>query len=469
MANTLQLTDKIAVVLDLGTTKIRSVAAVLDDNNKVSQIIATEEVDSKGVKHGRVENYLVLAGVLKPMFNKLSNRVYNKFKAAIGDSFIGNTVEIKSVYIALGGKGILGKEQKEAYRLNNQFVDVPVVQKIEEDIRKRVENDKEIILDMINQGYNVDDDIKMEAVGCRASNVEGRFCVVTAEKEIKEDIEKTLSSINIQLAGYSLLPFALADIMLSDADKEVGATLIDLGASSTSIAIYRDNVRRHVRVLPFGSKLITKDIKKVCGLTTEAAEKVKKNIGCAYPEGLKENVIVTVAGTDVKIQSVELASIIEARLEELMSYLLGEMNKVSALTSSKKIILTGRGSRLDKVCDKFTNEFGLDTELGKIKDVCYEKYSPYFTSLDSINGNTDKTARKMNDFAACLGVLESCVLDSCVFVGRKGAADVKTGKKAEGNEKKGGGFIAKITNLFTAVGDTATDIIEGSVKKTEVK
>ena len=40
MANTLQLTDKIAVVLDLGTTKIRSVAAVIDDNHKVTQIIA---------------------------------------------------------------------------------------------------------------------------------------------------------------------------------------------------------------------------------------------------------------------------------------------------------------------------------------------------------------------------------------------------------------------------------------------
>ena len=465
MANTLQLTDKIAVVLDLGTTKIRSVAAVLDDNNKVSQIVATEEVDSKGVKHGRVENYLVLAGVLKPMFNRLSNRIYNKFKAAIGDSFIGNTVEIKSVYIALGGKGISGKEQKESYRLNNQFVDVPVVQKIEEDIRKRVENDKEIILDMINQGYNVDDDIKMEAVGCRASNVEGRFCVVTAEKEIKEDIEKTLSSIDIQLAGYSLLPFALADVMLSDADKEVGATLIDLGASSTSIAIYRDNVRRHVRVLPFGGKIITKDIKKVCGLTTETAEKVKKKIGCAYPEGLKENVILTVAGTDVKIQSVELASIIEARLEELMSYLLGEMNKVSALTSSKKIILTGRGSRLDKVCDKFTNEFGLDTEIGKIKDVCYEKYSPYFTSLDSVNGNPDKTARKMNEFAACLGVFESCALDSCVFVGRKGAADVKAGKKAEEKVKKEGGLKTTLFSFFDKVGKTTTRIIDEAEMK----
>lgn len=469
MANTLQLTDKIAVVLDLGTTKIRSVAAVIDDNNKVTQIIATEETDSKGIRHGRVDNYLELDGVLKPMFNKLSNRIYNKFKSSIGDSFIGNPVEIKSVYLALGGKGILGKEQKEVYRLNNQFVDVPVVQKIEEDIRKRVENDKEIILDMINQGYNVDDDIKMEAVGCRASNVEGRFCVVTAEKEVKENVEQALSQINIQLAGYSLLPFALADVMLSDADKEVGATLIDLGASSTSIAIYRDNVRRHIRVLPFGSKMITKDIKNVCGLTAENAEKIKKSLGCAYPGGLSENVIVSVAGTDVKIQQVELASIIEARLEELMSYILGEMNKVNALTSSKKIVLTGRGARLKKVCDKFTNEFGLDTEIGKIKDVCYEKYSPYFSGLDTVNGNPDKTARKMNEFAACLGVLESCALDSCVFVGRKGAADVKTGKKAEGNEKKGGGFITKITNLFTAVGDTATDIIEGSVKKTEVK
>ena len=358
------------------------------------------------------------------------------------------------------------EEQKEAYRLNNQFVDVPVVQKIEEDIRKRVENDKEIILDMINQGYNVDDDIKMEAVGCRASNVEGRFCVVTAEKEVKENVEQALSQINIQLAGYSLLPFALADVMLSDADKEVGATLIDLGASSTSIAIYRDNVRRHIRVLPFGSKMITKDIKNVCGLTAENAEKIKKSLGCAYPGGLSENVIVSVAGTDVKIQQVELASIIEARLEELMSYILGEMNKVNALTSSKKIILTGRGARLKKVCDKFTNEFGLDTEIGKIKDVCYEKYSSYFAGLDSVDGNPDKTARKMNEFAACLGVLESCALDSCVYVGRKESA-AKTVKKTEPGEKKR--FTRWVSGLFGSMAETVAETTGTIINGTEIK
>ena len=395
------------------------------------------------------------------MFNRLSNRIYNKFKAAIGDSFIGNTVEINSVYIALGGKGILGVEQKESYRLNNQFVDVPVVQKIQEVIRKRVENDKDIILDLINQGYNVDDDIKMEAVGCRASNVEGRFCVVTAEKEIKEDIEKALSSINIKLAGYSLLPFALADVMLSDADKEVGAILIDLGASSTSIAVYRDNIRRHVRVLPLGSKLITKDIKNVCGLTAENAEKIKKSLGCAYPGGLEENVVVSVAGTDVKIQQVELASIIEARLEELMSYLLGEMNKVNALTSAKKIILTGRGSRLKKVSEKFTNEFGLDTEIGKVKDTCYEKYSPYFASLDSTSGNANKVARKMNEFAACLGVLESCTLDSCTYVGRIDSG-AKTGKQSTGGNK---GFTHWMSGLFGSMAEKTVNIIDSTELK----
>lgn len=462
MADTLQLTDRIAVVLDLGTTKLRAVAAVLDDDNRVSQVIASEEADSKGVRHGRVDNYVELAGVLRPMFNKLSNRIYNKFKASIGDSFLGNSVDINSVYIALGGKGILGKEQKEAYRLNNQFVDVPVVQKIQEDIRKRVENDKEIILEFINQGYNVDDDIKMEAVGCRASNVEGRFCVVTAEKEIKEDIEKALSSINIKLAGFSLLPFALADVMLSDADKEVGATLIDLGASSTSIAVYRDNIRRHVRVLPLGSKLITKDIKNVCGLTAENAEKIKKNLGCAYPGGLEENVVVSVAGTDVKIQQVELASIIEARLEELMSYLLGEMNKVNALTSTRKIILTGRGARLKKVCEKFTNEFGLDTEVGNVKDVCYEKYSPYFSTLESVNGNSKKMVRKMNEFAACLGVLESCTLESCIFVGQK--VQTPTTAKTPQKEKKGL-FSGWMTGLFDSVAEKTKNAIDSTELK----
>jgi cell division ATPase FtsA len=181
---------------------------------------------------------------------------------------------------------------------------------------------------------------------------------------------------------------------------------------------------------------------------------------------LVENVIVNVAGTDVKIQQVELASIIEARLEELMSYILGEMNKVNALTSSKKIVLTGRGARLNKVCDKFTNEFGLDTEIGKIKDVCYEKYSSYFAGLDSVDGNPDKTARKMNEFAACLGVLESCELDSCVYVGRKESA-AKTVKKTEPGEKKR--FSIWVSGLFGNMAETVAEKTGTIINGTEIK
>lgn len=451
MADTLQLTDKIAVVLDMGTTTLRAVAALLDENNKVSRIIATEEAESKGVRHGRVENYVTLAGVLRPMFNNLSNRIYNALKASVGESFIGTPVDIKRVYIALGGDGITGKEEQEKYLLNNEFIDETATTKIQDNIKQRVQNDKEIILELINQGYNVDDDIKMDAVGCRGTNVIGRFCVVTAKKEVKEDIIQTLSSINVEFAGYSILPFALANVMLSDAEKEVGTTLIDLGASSTSIAVYRDNVRRHVRVLPIGSKLITKDIKNVCGLTTETAEIVKKKLGCAYPGGLKENLVSRIAGTDVTVEQMELASIIEARLEQLMSYLLGEMNKVNALTSTRKIVLTGRGARLKKICEKFTNEFGLDTEIGKIKDSYYEKYSSYFAKVES--NDVKKSTRKMTEFAACLGALETCELDTCVTIGRAEK------KKTEVKKK---GLISMFANIFDSVADKAGNIIEQS-------
>lgn len=460
MANTLQLTDKIAVVLDLGTTKLRAVAALLDENKKVSKIIATEEADSKGVKHGRVVNYVELAGVLNPMLKRLGNRIYNKMKDSIGESFVGTPVEIKKVYIALGGKGIQGKVQEEPYRLNDQYVDLPVVQKIQENIRQRVQNDKEVILDLVNQGYNVDDDIRMEAVGSRANNVIGRFCVVTAEKGIQEDITKTLDTIRVELAGFTLLPFALAEVMLSDADKEVGATLIDLGASSTSVTVYRDNVRRHVRVLPLGSKLITKDIKNVCGLTTEDAEKLKKKYGYAYPGGVEEDNILRIPNSDVKVVVSELAAIIEARLEELIAYVLGEMNKVQALSSTRKIILTGNGARLKKVCEKFTNELGLDTEVGKIKDSYYEKYSPYFATMDGVNGNMSKAARYMNSFAACLGTLESCDLDSCVSVGKKEPVTPPTPIK---HPKDGifQGFINLFSNAAGGIVTKAEGIIDG--------
>lgn len=454
MANT-QLTDKIAVVLDLGTSKIRAMAVVLD-NDKVSHIIATEKADSKGVKHGKVDNHIELAGVVKPMLTNLQNRIYNKIKESVGEAIVGNEVVIKSVYIALGGTGIFGKKESEIYRLNNEYVGVPVVTSIKEKIRDRVQNDKDEILEFINQGYNIDDEIRMEPVGCRATNIEGRYCMVMANKDVKQDVINMLSLCQCTLAGYVLTPFALANVMLSDADKEVGAVLVDLGASSTSIAIYKDNVRRHVMVLPVGGKIITKDIKKVCGLTSEQAEKIKKKLGYAYPGGVEENILCSMAGTNVKVESLELSKIIEARLDQLMSYLLGEMCKVNAISECKKIILTGRASRLNKISEKFTNEFGVDTEIGTIVDKCYEKYASYFMEKSEL----EKAIKDMNEFAACLGVLESTSLESCTFIGKKQQL-----AQPKPKEKKGG-FLSTLFNDFRI---RTEGLIEGQVEKTELK
>ena len=83
-----------------------------------------------------------------------------------------------------------------------------------------------------------------------------------------------------------------------------------------------------------------------------------------------------------------------------------------------------------------------------------------------MDGNPDKTARKMNEFAACLGVLESCALDSCVYVGRKESA-TKTVKKTEPGEKKR--FTRWVSGLFGSMAETVAETTGTIINGTEIK
>ncbi|HAD13638.1 MAG TPA: cell division protein FtsA, partial [Saprospirales bacterium] len=149
----------------------------------------------------------------------------------------------------------------------------------------------------------------------------------------------------------TLEPIASADATLSEEEKQAGVALVDIGGGTTDITIFHEGIIRHTAVIPFGGNVITADIKEGCTVMQPQAEKLKVKFGSALASEVYDNRIITIPGLKGRehkeISEKNLARIIQARMEEVMDYVLWEIRRSGY---ERKLIggvvLTGGGALL---------------------------------------------------------------------------------------------------------------------------
>jgi cell division protein FtsA len=129
--------------------------------------------------------------------------------------------------------------------------------------------------------------------------------------------------------------------------KEAGVALVDIGGGTTDITIFQDGIIRHTAVIPFGGNVITRDIKDGCTVMTQQAEKLKVRFGSAigrrglrqqdYHHSRSERDALT-----RRFLRKNLARIIQARVEEILDYVIWEIRRSGFERSSD------RRDRLDR-------------------------------------------------------------------------------------------------------------------------
>jgi cell division protein FtsA len=111
----------------------------------------------------------------------------------------------------------------------------------------------------------------------------------------------------------------------------MGAVVVDIGAGTTSMAVYIDGDVWHTHVLGIGGSMITSDIAHGLRLPISQAEEIKLQHGFALMEEVSEDDKFTIRafGEDqpIQVSRRELAEIIEARVEEIFSLLIQEIKR----------------------------------------------------------------------------------------------------------------------------------------------
>jgi cell division protein FtsA len=174
----------------------------------------------------------------------------------------------------------------------------------------------------------------------------------------------------LEVEDLVLQPLASSYALLSPDEEELGVALIDLGGGTTDFAIFFDGSIRHTGVVGLGGKNVTNDI--AIGLRTpvDQAEEIKKTYGSALSSLVDSDEMILVPalgeGEPKEISRNVLASIIEPRMEEILSLTLQELKKSNHFDLlATGIVLTGGGSLMEGVVELAEKIFDVPVRTGK--------------------------------------------------------------------------------------------------------
>ena len=175
-----------------------------------------------------------------------------------------------------------------------------------------------------------------------------------------KNLNECFATARINVAGMYLAPLALADSVLTEAEKRSGCALVDIGADTTTVSVYSKNILRHLAVIPLGSNNITKDIASL-NMEESDAENMKLKYGCAYTDNNEiDNSLMLPIDAERQVESRKFIEIVEGRLEEIIHNVWYQIPTEYSDKLLGGIILTGGGANMKNIEKAFKNHINID-------------------------------------------------------------------------------------------------------------
>ena len=76
------------------------------------------------------------------------------------------------------------------------------------------------------------------------SHIEGRFLNIVARSSVRKNLEHCFQQAKIDIADQLIAPLVTANAVLTESERRSGCALIDFGADTTTISVYKNNILR---------------------------------------------------------------------------------------------------------------------------------------------------------------------------------------------------------------------------------
>lgn len=336
------------VAIELGSSKVTGIAGQKKPDGSISVMALAREDSASFIKKGVVYNIDKTAQCLSNIVKKLEGQL---------------KTHIRQVFVGVGGQSVRGVR-------NTVVMDLPadtiITQEMVSELmdqNRNMEYPDQKILDVVEQEYRVDAQLQLDPVGIRASRLEGNFLNILERKSFFQNLNKCFEMAGIKVVEMYLAPLELANVVLTEAEKRSGCTLVDLGADTTTVSVFSKNVLRHLAVIPLGANNVTKDIASL-GMEESDAEKMKLKYGSAYTSVSDiDDTLKYSIDPDRSVDSRKFIEIVEGRMLEIIENVNEQIPSEYADKLLGGIILTGGGANMKDI----EKAFAATTHIEKIR------------------------------------------------------------------------------------------------------
>lgn len=357
--------ENIIAGLDIGSTEIRLVVGQRDSQDDKLQIIGAVSVPAEGISRGMVNSIEDVTSSISACLEK-------------AERLVG--VPITNVWVGINGPYVKCEKSRGVVAVsknNGEIMDEDVDRVIEAARALSVPPNYEI-LHVIPVKFTVDNQEGVkDPIGMTGVRLEVETLIIQGLSTQIKNLTKAIYRTGLEIEELILSPLAAAEIVMSSKQKELGAAVVNIGASTTSLAVFEEGELLHTAVLPIGSEHITSDIAIGLRCPIDLAEKVKKEYGSARPERFDEEEI-DLGEIDEENKSEEkhpaklkyIAEIVEARVEEIFEKVDAEFKKIerSGMLPAG-VFLIGGGANLTDIVELAKEKLRLPAAKGANKNV----------------------------------------------------------------------------------------------------
>ena len=381
-----QIADTLPLVaIDLGSDSVRAMAArrIAPD---LFQILGVEERPQKlgnlCVEQGIISQSSNAGYVIAEVLKLLANRI--------------GLDELPTTFVCVGGQSMQivavhsRRDQARRKEISQELLD-----EMERECKEKIEsrNPDVAVLGLVPSFFKLDGVEQDELPGPdqRAALVEAHYIAFYGRKAIDTQLQKSFSQAGRSIEHAFVRPECLLSTFATCDGNHVlmnGCAVLDFGAQTTSLTVYKGGQYLLNKVVPKGGYHITRMLEQQ-GMSFATAEVLKRKYGYAAPQYVEKNVRLRIPaspeiGGDMVIASDELAEAIEIKLKEIIAPLMDELKKIESRITT--LYITGGGSMLAGMAEYIQSQTSAKVQYGAHNLLLHrdtdEKYlSPQYTSL----------------------------------------------------------------------------------------
>lgn len=339
--------ERLIAGIDMGSSAIRlAVGQVLvgQDKRETLNVIGAVEVPSQGISKGSVHSLEDAVSAISVCLEQVERQI----GLPVSEAYVGVGGPYINVQLA---KGVIGVSRVDG-EIRDEDVD-----RVLRSARSVVNPVNYEILHVLPRGFVVDGQSGIQdPIGMQGIRLEVDAHVIQGLATPVRNLTKAVFRTGLDITELVFAPLATAESVTSARERDLGVAVVNIGAATTSMAVFEDGQLLHAVVIPIGSDHITSDIAIGLRTSLDVAERFKQSYATAFAESVPKNEhidLLDLGGAESESVSTRFVSnIAQARVEEIFEKIGEELKKIGrAGMLPAGAVLTGGGVRLRGVAE----------------------------------------------------------------------------------------------------------------------